>query len=158
MSDPLDTMIGSKETRTGDSAAAAKHIAEGDAHLQTGDREKAVDAYRAARNADGQRVLDAFCYDGLFGVRAAMAGASEVLCLEQNQAAVERLQDHAARNGVADKVKVERTNCMQALRDLAEEREPLYREIADVVHESSSRSPRRVARDLCAELNRAGVA
>ena len=74
----------------------------------------------AARWAKGRKVLDAFAYDGLFGIRAALAGATEVHFLEQNKAAVERIQDHAERNGVADKITIERTNCMQAMRDLAD--------------------------------------
>ncbi len=74
----------------------------------------------AAAHAAGRRVLDAFSYDGLFGIRAALAGAEEVLCLEQNQAACARLVDNARRNGVADRVRVERTNCMKALKALAE--------------------------------------
>lgn len=74
----------------------------------------------AARWAKGRKVLDAFAYDGLFGIRAALAGASEVLFLEQNKAAIERIADHAERNGVADKITIERTNCMQAMRDLAD--------------------------------------
>lgn len=70
----------------------------------------------AARYAQGAKVLDAFCYDGLFGVRAALAGASQVLCLDQSEAALERTKANAARNGVADKVQVERVDCMDDLR------------------------------------------
>ena len=40
-------------------------------------------------------LLDAFAYDGLFGIRAALAGAEEVLCLEQNAKACERLKANA---------------------------------------------------------------
>jgi 23S rRNA (cytosine1962-C5)-methyltransferase len=74
---------------------------------------------RAALEVEGKRVLDAFSYDGLFGIRAALAGATEVVCLEQNQAACDRVVEHAARNGVSERVRVERVNCMQALRDRA---------------------------------------
>jgi 23S rRNA (cytosine1962-C5)-methyltransferase len=75
---------------------------------------------RAATFASGERVLDAFSYDGLFGIRAALAGAESVLCLEQNEASCARLLRNAERNGVADKVQVERTNCMKSLRARAE--------------------------------------
>jgi 23S rRNA (cytosine1962-C5)-methyltransferase len=71
----------------------------------------------AARHAQGKRVLDAFCYDGLFGVRAALAGATEVLCLDQSTPAGERVLRNAERNGVADKLRFEKQNCMHALRD-----------------------------------------
>ncbi|HIG10577.1 MAG: class I SAM-dependent rRNA methyltransferase [bacterium] len=75
----------------------------------------------AAREAQGKRVLDAFCYDGLFGVRAAMAGAEDVLCLDQSGPAGERVLRNAERNGVAHKLRFEKANCMQALRNLKSE-------------------------------------
>ena len=50
--DPLDTVIGVDESRAGDPQAAAKHIAEGDAHRAAGDRELSVVAYRKARSVD----------------------------------------------------------------------------------------------------------
>jgi 23S rRNA (cytosine1962-C5)-methyltransferase len=74
---------------------------------------------RAAGHARGRRVLDAFSYDGLFGIRAALAGASSVLCLDQSEAALERAKANAARNGVADRVTARRANCMTELRALA---------------------------------------
>lgn len=73
----------------------------------------------AAARAKDQRVLDAFSYDGLFGVRAALAGAREVLCLDQSGPAGERALRNAERNGVADRVRFEKQNCMHALRDRA---------------------------------------
>ena len=62
----------------------------------------------AARFAAGARVLDAFSYDGLFGIRAALAGARDVLCLDQSQDALERALRNAERNGVAGKLRVAR--------------------------------------------------
>ncbi|MFN0007426.1 MAG: class I SAM-dependent rRNA methyltransferase [Planctomycetota bacterium] len=76
---------------------------------------------RAAARAAGRDVLDAFCYDGLFGVRAAMAGARSVLCLDQSEAALERARRNAERNGVADRVRTRRANCMSELKALARE-------------------------------------
>jgi 23S rRNA (cytosine1962-C5)-methyltransferase len=75
---------------------------------------------RAAARASGGRVLDAFCYDGLFGIRAALAGAREVVCLDQSTLAGERLLRNAERNGVADRVRFEKANCMQELRNRLE--------------------------------------
>jgi len=72
---------------------------------------------RVAQLAQGKKVLDAFSYDGLFGIRAALSGAESVLCLDQAQAAGERLVANAERNGVSDKVHFEKTNAMQDLRD-----------------------------------------
>jgi len=73
---------------------------------------------RAAGYAEGARVLDAFAYDGLFGIRAALAGAESVLCLEQSAPSVERLQRNAERNGVAGVVRVERVDAMTHLKRL----------------------------------------
>ncbi|MEM7515771.1 MAG: class I SAM-dependent rRNA methyltransferase [Planctomycetota bacterium] len=70
----------------------------------------------AATFASGQRVLDIFSYDGLFGVRAARAGASEVLCLDQSQEAGERALRNAARNGIAEGIV--RFEKVDALREL----------------------------------------
>ena len=74
----------------------------------------------AAARAAGRRVLDAFCYDGLFGIRCALAGAESVLCLDQAAAAGERLRRNAERNGVADRVHFEKVNAMQDLRERAQ--------------------------------------
>lgn len=75
---------------------------------------------RAACRAEGRRVLDAFSYDGLFGIRAALAGAESVLCLDQSAEAGERLLRNAERNGVSDRVRFEKTNAMHDLRRRAE--------------------------------------
>jgi 23S rRNA (cytosine1962-C5)-methyltransferase len=75
---------------------------------------------RAAARAAGGRVLDAFSYDGLFGIRAALAGARAVLCIDQSAAAGERLLRNAERNGVHDRVRFERANAMTDLRARAQ--------------------------------------
>jgi 23S rRNA (cytosine1962-C5)-methyltransferase len=86
---------------------------------------------RASRHARGERVLDAFSYDGLFGIRAALSGATSVLCIDQSKAALERAQRNAERNGVADRVRVLRADCMDALRELASHGERFGLVIAD---------------------------
>ncbi|MEL6429340.1 MAG: class I SAM-dependent rRNA methyltransferase [Planctomycetota bacterium] len=78
---------------------------------------------KAAQFAKGKRVLDAFAYDGLFGLHAALAGAESVVCLEQNRAAGERILANAERNGLLDRVRVERVDCMKDLRARAENKE-----------------------------------
>ena len=78
---------------------------------------------RAVRDVAGKRVLDAFSYDGLFGVRAALAGASEVLCLDQSEAAGARALRNAELNGVAGRVRFEKANAMRDLRRRAQEGE-----------------------------------
>lgn len=69
-----------------------------------------------AARARGERVLDAFCYDGLFAIRAALGGAAEVLGIDQSEKALERARRNAERNGVQDRVRFERADCMQDLR------------------------------------------
>lgn len=75
---------------------------------------------RAARGVAGADVLDAFCYDGLFGIRAALHGAARVTCLDQSKEALERAEANARRNGVLARMSFERVNCMQELRARAE--------------------------------------
>lgn len=74
----------------------------------------------AARFARGARVLDAFSYDGLFGIRAALAGARTVLCLDQSEEALARARRNAERNGVAERLATEKVNAMHDLRARAE--------------------------------------
>ncbi|MEM8711052.1 MAG: class I SAM-dependent rRNA methyltransferase [Planctomycetota bacterium] len=82
--------------------------------------DQAFNRRQAAQDAEGKRVLDAFAYDGLFGIHAALAGATEVVCLEQNKAACQRIMVNAERNGVADRVRVEKVDCMKDMRGRAE--------------------------------------
>lgn len=72
---------------------------------------------RFARRCGGARVLDAFSYDGLFGLRAALAGANEVVCVDQSADALERLARNAERNGVAQRVRGVRADVMKDLRE-----------------------------------------
>jgi 23S rRNA (cytosine1962-C5)-methyltransferase len=90
-----------------------------------------VNRREAATRARGRRVLDAFCYDGLFGIRAALAGAEAVVCVDQSEAAGERLRRNAELNGVAERVVFERAKCMQDLRNRAEAGERFGLVIAD---------------------------
>jgi 23S rRNA (cytosine1962-C5)-methyltransferase len=73
-----------------------------------------------ARFAARGRVLDAFSYDGLFGIRAALAGAAEVVCVDQSQEALDRALRNAERNGVAARLRTARANAMHDLRARAE--------------------------------------
>jgi len=65
--------------------------------------------------ADGE-MLDAFSYDGLFGVRAALAGAKLVTCLDQAEAALARASRNAERNGVLERMRFERVDVMRELK------------------------------------------
>lgn len=54
-----------------------------------------------ARYCAGRRVLDAFCNQGPFGLRAASAGASRVLGLDSAEDAIAAARRNAGRNGLA---------------------------------------------------------
>jgi len=111
-----------------------------------------------ARRAAGRTVLDAFSYDGLFAIQAAVAGAERVLCLEQNQAAIARLKRNAERNNVADRVQVERAQCMQELRDRAEGDERFGLVILDPPAFARNRRELKGAERGYVEVNRRGLA
>jgi 23S rRNA (cytosine1962-C5)-methyltransferase len=72
--------------------------------------------YLAARGYARGRVLDAFAYQGGFGLTAASA-ASEVLALDVSEDAMARLRENAARNGLTQ-VRAEVGNAFDALREL----------------------------------------
>jgi 23S rRNA (cytosine1962-C5)-methyltransferase len=52
-----------------------------------------------ARRAAGKTMLDIYCYTGGFGLHAAKAGATEVLCIDSSQSAVATAMENATRNG-----------------------------------------------------------
>jgi 23S rRNA (cytosine1962-C5)-methyltransferase len=62
----------------------------------------------------GARVLDVFSYLGAWGLAAAAAGASEVLCVDSSAPALELLQRSAAANGLHN-VRTERADAFDAL-------------------------------------------
>ncbi len=71
----------------------------------------------------GARVLDVFSYLGAFGVQAAAAGATEVLCVDSSQKSPEWIRRNAELNAVGDKVRVERDDAFEALKRLRAARE-----------------------------------
>ena len=56
---------------------------------------------------NGKRVLDVFSYVGAWGVQAAVAGASEVCCVDSSSVALEAIARNCEANNVDDKVKIE---------------------------------------------------
>ncbi|HEX5031578.1 MAG TPA: class I SAM-dependent rRNA methyltransferase [Candidatus Eisenbacteria bacterium] len=53
---------------------------------------------RVAQEARGRRVLDLYCYTGLFSLHCAAAGAVEVVGVDRSGAAIERARRNLARN------------------------------------------------------------
>ena len=76
-----------------------------------------------ARLVAGKRVLDMFSYLGAWGLRAAAAGASEVVCVDASAAAVEAIARNATRNGFAERVCAVRADAFDHLKALREARE-----------------------------------
>jgi 23S rRNA (cytosine1962-C5)-methyltransferase len=113
---------------------------------------------RAAAQARGRSVLDAFSYDGLFGVRAAIAGATAVLCVDQSEAALERARANAERNGVLERVKVRRANCMSELRALSRTEERFGLVVVDPPAFAKNRSEIAGAARGYVEVNRRAMA
>lgn len=71
----------------------------------------------------GKRVLDMFSYLGGWGLRAAAYGASEVVCVDSSQAAVDAITRNIARNGFADRVSAVRADAFDYLKTLREQRD-----------------------------------
>ena len=78
---------------------------------------------KAARYAQGARVLDLFSFSGGFGIQAAKAGATDVLCVDSSGPALEQIQAHAEINGVADRVQTRQGDAFDVLKALREEEE-----------------------------------
>lgn len=53
---------------------------------------------RVAKEAEGRRVLDLYCYTGLFSLHCCMAGASSVTGIDSSAPAIERAMANAERN------------------------------------------------------------
>ncbi len=66
----------------------------------------------------GKRVLDVCSYVGAWGVRAAHAGASEVVCVDASARALQGVRENARHNRVADRVSVLQGDAFETLRAL----------------------------------------
>ncbi len=73
---------------------------------------------RLGNYVSGKRVLDVFSYVGAWGLQAAAAGASEVLCVDASESAIDRIQANAASNRLADTVATLQGDAFEALGQL----------------------------------------
>ena len=71
----------------------------------------------------GKRVLDVFSYIGGWGVQAAKAGASEVVCVDASESALDGVERNAALNGVEDIVSTIQGKAIDVLKHLIAENE-----------------------------------
>jgi len=78
---------------------------------------------RLARYATRDRVLDVCSYIGAWGISSALQGASQVSCVDASAAALERLTENAARNGVSERIRPLRGDAFEVLRGLRDARE-----------------------------------
>lgn len=73
---------------------------------------------RAQGFARGARVLDVFSYIGGWGVAAAVAGASEVICVDSSGPALDMVERNAALNDVAERVQGFQGDAFDVLKEL----------------------------------------
>jgi 23S rRNA (cytosine1962-C5)-methyltransferase len=78
---------------------------------------------RLAKLAKGKRVLDLFSYSGAWGIPAAVAGASDVTCVDSSESALSLAQSSAELNNVQDKMKFVRSDVFEFLKQARENRE-----------------------------------
>ena len=120
---------------------------------------------RLARYAEGRRVLDLFSYVGAWGLRAAAAGASEVLCVDSSAPALSQLEANAAANNLDDRVATRRGDVFEVLRKLREKGERFDMVVVDPPalikrrkdHKAGSEAYRRLNRLALQVLNPGGI-
>lgn len=78
---------------------------------------------RLDRYVRDRRVLDVFSYVGAWGIRAAVRGAREVLCVDSSAPALELAATNAALNKVSDRVQLQQGDAFEVLKALREARE-----------------------------------
>ena len=71
----------------------------------------------------GKRVLDVFSYIGGWGVQAAAFGASEVICLDSSEFALDCVARNAVLNGVDDRMSTIQADAFVGLKALADQKE-----------------------------------
>ncbi len=84
-----------------------------------------------ARLCGGERVLDLYGYSAGFGLVAAAAGASAVLAVDRSQQGLDLAQASAGRNGLAERLAVQRQDAFAALDELATAKQRFGVVIAD---------------------------
>lgn len=75
---------------------------------------------RCANLAKNRRVLDLFSYSGAWGISAAMAGATEVVCVDSSESALAIAAESAKLNNVSDKMQFVRSDVFDFLKNARE--------------------------------------
>lgn len=68
---------------------------------------------------EGGSVLDICSYVGAWGIRAACAGATEVICVDSSNAALEQVKHNAEMNGVQEHVRTMKNDAFERLKKFA---------------------------------------
>jgi len=76
---------------------------------------------RAESRARGRSALDVFCYQGEWSMHLARGGATSVLAVDSSEPALTLARANVARNGMAEKVQLLRSDAFDALRRLERE-------------------------------------
>ncbi|APZ43699.1 class I SAM-dependent rRNA methyltransferase [Acidihalobacter ferrooxydans] len=112
---------------------------------------------RLAGFVTGGRVLDVFSYVGAWGVRAALAGAREAVCVDQSQTALDYVARNAQANGVGERVGVRQGDAFEVLRELREAGERFDAVILDPPAFIKRRKDQRAGEQAYRRLNQAGM-
>lgn len=78
---------------------------------------------RCAKLAKNQRVLDLFSYSGAWGIPAAIAGATEVVCVDSSQTALDMAKASAHLNQVSEKMQFVRSDVFEFLKQAREQQQ-----------------------------------
>jgi 23S rRNA (cytosine1962-C5)-methyltransferase len=78
---------------------------------------------QCAALAKNQRVLDLFSYSGAWGIPAAIAGASEVVCVDSSESALAMAAESAKLNNVSDKMQFVRSDVFEYLKNAREQQQ-----------------------------------
>ncbi|MDH5424759.1 MAG: class I SAM-dependent rRNA methyltransferase [Gammaproteobacteria bacterium] len=85
--------------------------------------DQAMNRQRFMQYAKGKRVLDVFSYIGGWGVSAAVAGATDVYCVDASEKALDAVHHNAGLNNVADIVATIQGDAFEVLKNLRAENE-----------------------------------
>ncbi len=78
---------------------------------------------KLAKLAKNKRVLDLFSYSGAWGIPAAVAGATEVTCVDSSESALSLAESSAKLNNVQDKMQLVRSDVFEFLKQARENSE-----------------------------------
>ena len=109
------------------------------------------------RHVAGKRVLDLFSYVGAWGIRAAVAGADSVVCVDSSAPALEALAANAEANGVGGIVATGRGDVFEALRSLRDDGERFDVVVVDPPALIKRRKDHRAGLEAYRRLNRLAI-